>query len=147
MRLLTCRSICAATDSTIIVLLGAVAIRTVLPSIFTSLTRIANSSDPLKLALNEISYKPFISLFNVTGASQANPSIAGIVDYASAVAIELRATPGGGEPTVNMRFKNGTTDSKFHDLELFGKSHVGLSEFIGRLSVSMLSSVMNEDVS
>ena len=94
MRLLTCRSVCAATDTTIIVLLGEVAIRTVLPSIFTSLTRIANSSDPLKLALNEISYKPFISLFNLTGASAADPSIAGIVDYASAVALELYAGAG-----------------------------------------------------
>ena len=112
-----------------------VAIRTILPSIFTSLTRIANGSDPLKLALNEISYKPFISLFNLTGAAAADPSVAAIVDYASVVALELHAAQGGGEPTVNMRFKNGTTDPTFHDLELFGSSQVGLSEFIGQLAV------------
>lgn len=48
---------------------GTVAIRTTLPSIFSSLNRIANASDPLKLALDGISYKPFISYFNLTAAS------------------------------------------------------------------------------
>lgn len=46
-----------------------VAIRTTLPSMFSSLNRIANASDPLKLALDGISYKPFISYFNLTAAS------------------------------------------------------------------------------
>ncbi|CDO77406.1 hypothetical protein BN946_scf184857.g12 [Trametes cinnabarina] len=129
-----------------------VAIRTVLPSIFTSLTRIANSSDPLKLALSEVSYKPFISLFNVTDATTTDPGIAGIVsrctrtsiivvtwrvqvDYASVVSLELHApaTP-TDEPTVNMRFKNGTSDPTFHDLTIFGASSVPLSQFISRLA-------------
>ncbi|KAI0772911.1 phosphoglycerate mutase-like protein [Trametes elegans] len=115
--------------------IGNIAIRTVLPSIFTSLTRIANGSDPLKLALNEVSYKPFISLFNVTAASAADPSIAGIVDYASAVALELHApATSGDEPAVRMRFKNGTTDAAFHDLALFGAPSVPLSQFISTLA-------------
>lgn len=38
----------------------------------------ADSTDPLKLALNEISYKPFISLFNITQATTVHPEIAGI---------------------------------------------------------------------
>ncbi|KAL0946288.1 hypothetical protein HGRIS_012538 [Hohenbuehelia grisea] len=70
--------------------IGNVAIRTILPSIFTSLQRIANQSDPLKLAVNQISYKPFISLFNVTGATAFNPDVSGIVNYAAAVALEVR---------------------------------------------------------
>jgi hypothetical protein len=49
-----------------------------LPSIFSALTRIANQTDPLKLAINGISYKPFISLFNLTEATKANPEVGGI---------------------------------------------------------------------
>ncbi|KAI0767321.1 phosphoglycerate mutase-like protein [Fomes fomentarius] len=117
------------------------AIRTILPSIFTSLKRIANETDPLKLVLNEISYKPFISLFNVTQATAANPEIAGIVDYAAAIALELHAgATSSDEPTVNFRFKNGTTDASFHDLPLFGSSSVPLSQFISQLAPSAVNS-------
>ncbi|KAH9903364.1 phosphoglycerate mutase-like protein [Cubamyces lactineus] len=120
--------------------IGNIAIRTVLPSIFTSLTRIANASDPLKLALSEISYKPFISLFNVTQATIADPGIAGIVDYAATVAFEVHApaTP-SDEPTVNMRFKNGTSDPSFHDLTLFGAASLPLSQFISQLAPSAVN--------
>lgn len=55
-----------------------VATRAMLPSIFSALTRIVNETDPLKLAINGISYKPFISLFNLTEATKTNPEIAGI---------------------------------------------------------------------
>ena len=40
--------------------------------------RIANSSDGLKLAYQAISYKPFLSLFNMTGVAQTYPQLAGI---------------------------------------------------------------------
>ena len=121
----------------------AVPIRTILPSIFTSLMRISDAEDPLKIALNEMSYKPFISLFNITQAAVANPLLAGIVDYASAVSFELHSA-GTAEPTVNMRFKNGTTDPVFHDLTLFGKPQLGLSQFIGLLAVRAVYCVMFE---
>jgi hypothetical protein len=62
-----------------------------LPSIFSTLTRIANSTDPLKLVINGISYKPFISLFNLTEAAKTNPEIAGI--GASALNIHSLACP------------------------------------------------------
>ena len=126
-----------------------------MPSIFTSLTRIANASDTLKIALNEISYKPFISFFNVTEASATDPSLAGIggpfpacfrssytsdspaVDYASVVALEVHAGDGNLGPTVNARFKNGTTDASLHDIALFGERSVPLSRFISTLAVSI----------
>lgn len=41
--------------------------RTVLPSILTAMSRIANASDPLLFHYSAISYKPFLSLFNMTG--------------------------------------------------------------------------------
>jgi len=44
----------------------------------TGLERIANTSDPLTFAVQAISYKPFLSLFNMTGAVAANSTLAGI---------------------------------------------------------------------
>ena len=48
----------------------------------------------------------------------------------------------GGEPTVNMRFKNGTTDGAFHDVPLFGQASLGLSAFIEMLAVRRVSSLL-----
>ncbi|GBE83510.1 phosphoglycerate mutase-like protein [Sparassis crispa] len=113
--------------------IGNIAIQTILPSIFTALTSMADGSDGVLLMINEISYKPFISLFNVTDAALADPSIAGIVDYAAAVALELSA--GDPEPLVTMKLKNGTTDAEFHTLSLFGTTGgVPLSQFIDTLA-------------
>jgi len=57
---------------------AVVAGRTILPSILEGFNQIANSSNPLKILYQAISYKPFISLFNMTGAAQQEPAIAGI---------------------------------------------------------------------
>lgn len=115
--------------------IGQVAIRTVLPSIISSINRIVNASDPLKIALNEISYKPFISLFNVTDATAADPQIAGIVDYAASVALEISQPPNAPEPLITAKFKNGTTDPVFHTLSLFGtRGGIPISQFINTLA-------------
>ena len=45
----------------------AVAGTAMLPSILTAMQRIANASDPLKMHYSAISYKPLLSLFNMTG--------------------------------------------------------------------------------
>jgi hypothetical protein len=51
---------------------------TILPSILDGLRSINDSSNPIKLMYQAISYKPFISLFNLTGVESANPELAGI---------------------------------------------------------------------
>ncbi len=38
-----------------------------IPSVVTAMQRIANASDPLKVHYSSIAYKPFVSLFNMTG--------------------------------------------------------------------------------
>ncbi|KAF8185901.1 phosphoglycerate mutase-like protein [Mycena galopus ATCC 62051] len=114
--------------------IGNVATRVMLPAIFSALTRIANQTDPLKFAINGISYKPFISLFNLTEAAKANPDIAGIENYNSLAALELRNSSSGGEPTLRLKFKNGTDEHEFRTLTMFGKTDVPLSEFISRLT-------------
>jgi len=55
-----------------------VAARTLAPSFTEYIKRIVNSSDPLKFAYTASSYKPFVSLFNVTGVAQATNSLAGV---------------------------------------------------------------------
>ncbi|KAA1471997.1 phosphoglycerate mutase-like protein [Dentipellis sp. KUC8613] len=131
--------------------IGNVAIRSILPSMFTSLQRIANSSDPLKLALDGISYKPFISFFNLTTASAdvagtGTPEpLFGIVDYASSIAVEVNAPSGSStEPFLTFKFKNGTSDASFHPVTLgvFGANatSVPLSTFVSQLQFAAINS-------
>jgi len=42
------------------------------------LEAIIDAKNPQKLVVQAVSYKPFISLFNMTGAAQMNESLAGI---------------------------------------------------------------------
>ncbi|KAJ6620736.1 histidine phosphatase superfamily [Mycena sp. CBHHK59/15] len=109
--------------------IGNIAGRAILPPILTSLASIANSSDPLKLAYQAISYKPFLSLFNMTGASQQNPELAGIVNYAAAVALEVRQPSAGGELVLRFNFKNGTGADFVTYNFLNGSGDVPLSTF------------------
>jgi hypothetical protein len=59
-----------------------------LPQILSELKSIANATDPLKFAYQSISYKPFLSLFNMTGAAQQHPELAEIGE-----AIQYRYEP------------------------------------------------------
>ena len=36
---------------------------------------------------------------------------------------------------MNVRFKNGTTDHTFHDVQIFGQRYLPLSQFISKLAV------------
>ena len=108
-------------------------------------------SNKVKLALTEVDYKPFISLFNVTNATVTNPEISGIgerttvrssaqclllfiADYASAVAFELSKDTTGNY-VVAMKFKNGTNDSEFKPLKMFGQNTLTLPSLITALDV------------
>ena len=61
---------------------ATVAFRAMLPSVLTAVQRIANASDPLKLHYSAIAYKPFLSLFNMTGLVESGqlPSALGEFD-------------------------------------------------------------------
>ena len=48
-----------------------------IPSVTKNLQSIANASEPLKFAYYATAYKPFVSLFNMTGVAQAHPELAG----------------------------------------------------------------------
>ncbi|KAF9534528.1 histidine phosphatase superfamily [Crepidotus variabilis] len=110
---------------------GNVAGRTILPSILKGLELMSNNTGP-KLVYMAVSYKPIITLFNLTGAASMNQSLAGIPNYASAIAFELRNTS-SGEQVVRLNFKNGTNED-LHTYSMFGLSQdVPLSNFTSSL--------------
>lgn len=57
------------------------------------------------------------------------------VDYASAVAFEVRQPSSGGEPVIRFNFKNGTTDFATYNF-LNQTGDVPLSVFIDAVAVS-----------
>ncbi|KAG5639427.1 hypothetical protein H0H81_002298 [Sphagnurus paluster] len=110
--------------------IGNIAGQAIIPSIIDGFNRITDSSNPVKFVYHAISYKPFISLFNMTKVAQSTPELAGIVNYAAAVALEARQPASGGEPFLRFKFQNGT-DSEFITYPILGSStDVPLSEFI-----------------
>ncbi|CAE6442479.1 unnamed protein product [Rhizoctonia solani] len=114
--------------------IGNIAGRTIIPDIVSSLNAFANDSQPLRFTYLSMSYKPFISLFNMTEVASEYPSLQGIVDYASAVTFELRQPSSGGPPRVRLNFKNGS-DTEFRTYNMFGENQdMDLSEFTSRLS-------------
>ncbi|GJE91913.1 hypothetical protein PsYK624_080650 [Phanerochaete sordida] len=117
--------------------IGNIAGTAMLPSILTAMQRIANASDPLKMHYSAISYKPFLSLFNMTGVNSDGQLPAAVVNYAAAVAFEIRQT-GNDAPFVRFNFKNGTDDDGFkvYNMQLPGMAQPGdvpLSTFLSTL--------------
>ncbi|KAF8552757.1 phosphoglycerate mutase-like protein [Imleria badia] len=109
--------------------IGNIAGQVLVPSILDAFDDIVNTTNPVKMMITAIAYKPFLSLFNMTGVAAANPQLAGIVDYASAVALEVRQPSAGGEPVIRFNFKNGTDDFATYDF-LNQTGDVPLSVFI-----------------
>ncbi|EJF61011.1 phosphoglycerate mutase-like protein [Dichomitus squalens LYAD-421 SS1] len=93
--------------------IGNIAFRTMIPSVVTAMQRIANASDPLKLHYSAIAYKPFLSLFNMTGVVADGALPESIVNYAASVVLEVRqpASGSGSAPVIRFMFKNGTDDA------------------------------------
>lgn len=109
--------------------IGNIAGQAILPSILAGFKSIIDDSDPVKFVYHAISYKPFISLFNITRVAEVTPELAGIVDYAAAVALEVRQPP-SGKPVLRFKFKNGT-DSELKSYPFFGSAaDVPLEDFV-----------------
>jgi len=113
--------------------IGNIAGQTILPSIISGFANITDPSSTRKFVVEAISYKPFLSLFNMTGVAQMNPQLAGIVEYSAAAAFEVRQPSGGGEPVLRFKFKNGTNDD-FHTYNFLNStSDVPVSTFVNTL--------------
>jgi len=73
----------------------------------------------------------------MTEIAKAYPHLKGLPDYASAVAIEIRAGPASdNRDFVRVKFRNSTQTDNFETLNVFGhKNDIPLTEFIYRLEV------------
>ncbi|KAF8654610.1 hypothetical protein AX16_003522 [Volvariella volvacea WC 439] len=113
-----------------------VAGRTILPSIMEGFADIVDPANPLKLVYFATAYKPFLSLFNMLGVADMNPQLQGFVNFAGAVAIEVRESPvEGGEPVLRFHFKNGTVDDDFSRYNFLDtQGDVPLSKFINHVA-------------
>ncbi|KAJ7808863.1 histidine phosphatase superfamily [Mycena olivaceomarginata] len=120
--------------------IGNIPGRAILPQILSELKSIANSTDPLKFAYQSISYKPFLSLFNMTGAAQQHPELAEIVPYASALALEVRQPAAGGEPVIRLNFKNGTGVDFVTYNFLGGSGDMPLSSLVDHVNPVLINS-------
>ncbi|KAG7091478.1 hypothetical protein E1B28_010509 [Marasmius oreades] len=120
--------------------IGNIAFRTTIPSVVKNLNSIANDTDPLKFVYYATAYKPFLSLFNMTGVAQMNPDLAGIVNYAGTVALEVRQLADSSK-VVRFNFKNGTEDT-YKRYPFMGSSsgEVPLEQFIQHLQPAAINS-------
>jgi hypothetical protein len=121
--------------------IGNIAGRTLIQSVITSLERITYDGDPLQFLIESTTYQPFISLFSQTEMINSEPTLKGIPNFASALAIELRR---GSLPDnrdfLRFKFKNGTDDD-FNTIHVFGHNgDIPLTEFIYRVEGSAISS-------
>lgn len=114
--------------------IGNIPGRTMVASILDGVASIADPNNPLKLVYLGISYKPFISLFQMTDVVTANPQLAGIVNYAASLAFEIHSPPDGGEPTIRLQFKNGSEEATFTAYEFMGSMDVPWSTFVQSLA-------------
>lgn len=121
--------------------IGNIAGRTLLHTILASLERISFNGDPLQFMLVETTYQPFISFFQQTGVTTEHPEFAGIPDFASSIAIELRrGSPPDVRDFLRIKFKNGT-HSDFQDVHVFGHhADIPLTEFIYRAENAAITS-------
>ncbi|KAL0573387.1 hypothetical protein V5O48_008567 [Marasmius crinis-equi] len=122
--------------------IGNIAFRTMIPSVTKTLNSIANASNPLKFGYFATSYKPFISLFNMTGVADAHPELQGFVNFAGTIALEVREPAGGGDPVVRFTFKNGTEEGELKPYSWMNSTgpDVPLKQFLDYLQPASISS-------
>ncbi|GAA5949386.1 hypothetical protein JCM3765_003392 [Sporobolomyces pararoseus] len=112
--------------------LGNLAGRAVFPRITNSLAAFTGSENEVKIAHYHMSYKPFLSIFNMTNlAASTNPTFenpTAMVDYASVAVFELRPNGSGSSGyDVRFGFKNGSsieTDVTYYPL--FGSNSIDM---------------------
>lgn len=110
-----------------------------LPTMFSTFNRLANSSDPLLFHSIHMSYKPFLSLFQLMNITAPNGNLTGIINYAGSTAFEVRVpTNGSDTPFLRVSVKNGTDDADYHVQTLFngngtGSVDISVADFESRL--------------
>ncbi|PSS37028.1 hypothetical protein PHLCEN_2v1067 [Hermanssonia centrifuga] len=126
--------------------IGNIAGRTMLPSLITAMQRIVNQSDPLLLHYSAMAYKPLLSFFNMTGVVASGELPAALVNYAAAMVLEVRQTP-GSEPVIRFQFKNGTDDNTLRTFNMSfpgfdGNGDAPLSAFISAFEPAAVNTTL-----
>ncbi|KZO89695.1 phosphoglycerate mutase-like protein [Calocera viscosa TUFC12733] len=113
---------------------GNIAGQAILAPMLTALTEFQNASSPVRLQYLGVSYKPFLSLFNMTQVPNTD-----IVDYASVLTYEVRNTSSGY--TIRASFRNGTATasdgSDIAPLSMFGNqpgADMPLEQFVANVA-------------
>ncbi|EJT96988.1 phosphoglycerate mutase-like protein [Dacryopinax primogenitus] len=114
--------------------IGNIAGQAILQPMLTALNEFQNTSSPVRFQYLGVSYKPFLSLFNMTQVPNQD-----IVDYASVLAYEVRNTSSGF--TIRANFRNGSATamdgSDILPLSMFGNAagaDMPLQTFIDNLA-------------
>ncbi|KAI5831058.1 phosphoglycerate mutase-like protein [Schizophyllum commune Tattone D] len=119
--------------------IGNIAGRTVLPNILDGFASIVDDKDATQFVYIGVSYKPFLSLFNMTQAAEMHGELEGIVNYAAAAVFEVRETR-DGDHVLRFNFKNGTDDNDFKTYTIMGQDgDVPLSTFVDRLAPAAIN--------
>ncbi|KAH9922607.1 histidine phosphatase superfamily [Fomitopsis serialis] len=98
--------------------IGNIAFQAMIPGIIAAFNDITYPSSGLKLTYYAINYKPFLSMFNMTGVVADGSLPEAFVNYASAVVFEVRTSASSPEPFLRFQFKNGTDDTELHSYPL-----------------------------
>lgn len=107
---------------------GNIAGRGMMGAVITSMQTIANTSTGNKIEHYSLAYKPFLSLFNMTGAVSSDPSLAAMVAYSSMLAFEMRSLD--NKMYLNMVFRNGSTPgTEVKPVQILGRDQVSLTDF------------------
>lgn len=121
---------------------GNIAGRGMMGNILTSMAAIANTTTGSKIQHYSLSYKPFLSLFNMTGVVTEYPELAGLVGYASLLGFEMRELD--SEVYVNMVFRNnsvaGTTVTEY---PILGQNQILYSDFLSAFNSSSLFTTLD----
>ncbi|KZT61146.1 phosphoglycerate mutase-like protein [Calocera cornea HHB12733] len=114
--------------------IGNIAGQAILQPMLQALNEFQNATSPVRLQYLGVSYKPFLSLFNMTQVPNTD-----IVDYASVLTYEVRNTSSGY--TIRANFRNGTATaadgSDIAPLSMFGNpagQDMPLEQFMSALS-------------
>ncbi|GAA5984943.1 hypothetical protein JCM10908_002462 [Rhodotorula pacifica] len=125
--------------------LGNLPGRALLPRIISTLQGFTESGNDLLVSHLHMSYKPFISIFNMTDiAGSVDPVLPNpyaMVDYASSMTFELRHGSGSSGYDVRLGFRNGSSaDGDLTYYPMFGTADVDidLNAFVSSLSHSLV---------
>lgn len=121
---------------------GNTAGRGMMGNILTSMETIANTTTGSKIQHYSLSYKPFLSLFNMTGMVSEDSTLAGLVGYASIYAFEVRSQD--SETYINMVFRNNSaSNTTVSPYQILGQDQILMSDFVNAFNSSALFTTLD----